>query len=91
MENTELDHMDIRADIFRLQMEKWGQPLSQSVNKPAKTDEKKKAKKSNKKNKKDKKDKKDQKPKDESKVELKKPELIFSSDRPGVIQGGDFE
>ncbi len=25
MENVELDHNDIRSDIFRMQMEKWGQ------------------------------------------------------------------
>jgi len=29
MENAELDHTGIRADVFRVQMEKWGQKTTE--------------------------------------------------------------
>jgi len=32
MENVELDHTDIRADVFRMQMEKWGQNVAPKAN-----------------------------------------------------------
>jgi hypothetical protein len=32
MENVELDHTDIRADVFRMQMKKWGQNVAPKAN-----------------------------------------------------------
>ena len=106
MEDVELDHTEIRADVFRMQMEKWGQNVAP---KPQETviEEVKKTLKEERKSKLKKKDQKEkvtaivkEEVKEEKRLEVNVRRSIRSKKRrkkrraktkPEIIQGGDFE